>query len=379
MDRRIPIAAPDLTGNEEAYAAAAVRSGWVSSSGEFLERFERGFAAACGARHALACTSGTTALHLALAALGTRRGQEVIVPAMTFVATANAVRYCGATPVFVDVDPETWCVDPREVAAAVTPRTCGIVPVHLLGHPADMDAIAAIATRHGLWVVEDAAEAPFATCRGRPVGSLGTAAAFSFFGNKIITCGEGGAVTCADDGLAARLRMLRRHGMDPRRRYHFPEIGFNYQMTNVTAAIACAQLERADLLLWRRRSVMRGYERRLRDLPGLHLRRDAAWAETSPWMCTVLVDADEFGLDRDALAAVLAARGVETRPLFPPLHRQPAFRRDAERRGSALPHTDRLATTGLMLPTHPQLAARDVDYVCDVIAEARRVPIRRAA
>ncbi|MFM7138073.1 MAG: DegT/DnrJ/EryC1/StrS family aminotransferase, partial [Planctomycetota bacterium] len=213
LPRRIRIAAPDLTGNEETYLVEALRSGWVSSTGGFLERFEREFAAACGARHALACSSGTTALHLALEALGARRGDEVIVPATTFVATANAVRFCNATPVFVDVDPETWCLDPRGVAAAIGPKTVGIIPVHLLGHPADMDAINALAERHGLWVVEDAAEATFATYRGRSVGSLADAAAFSFFGNKIVTSGEGGAVTFSRDDLGQQMRMLRGHGM----------------------------------------------------------------------------------------------------------------------------------------------------------------------
>lgn len=189
------------------------------------------------------------------------------MPATTFVATANAVGFCGATPVFVDVDPETWCLDPRGVAAVVGPRTVGIVPVHLLGHPADMDAINAIAERHGLWVVEDAAEATFATYRGRPVGSLGDAAAFSFFGNKIVTSGEGGAVTFSRDDLGHRMRMLRGHGIDPARRYHFPILGFNYRMSNLTAALR-AQLEQREALLARRRAIMRLYDERLRPRPG---------------------------------------------------------------------------------------------------------------
>ena len=376
--RRVAVAAPDLTGNEEAYVVAAVRSGWVSSSGEFLERFEREFAAACGTRHAVACSSGTTALHLALATLGVGRGDEVIVPATTFVATANAVRFCNATPVFVDVDPETWCLDPRGVVAAIGPRTVGIIPVHLLGHPADMDAINAIAEQHGLWVVEDAAEATFATYRGRPVGGLADAAAFSFFGNKIVTSGEGGAVTFSRDDLAKRMRMLRGHGMDPARRYHFPIVGFNYRMSNLTAALACAQLERRDALVARRRAIVRRYDEQLRLQPGLTHRTDAPWAGVSPWLVAVVVDRDNFGLDRDAVAAGRAGRGIETRPVFPPLHRRPPSRRLAARQGIAsLPVAEWLGASGLMLPTHPLMTDDDVAFVCEASAAAGRGHARR--
>lgn len=192
ITRRIPIAAPDLSGNEQAYVLQAVQSTWNSSAGEFLTRFEREFAAACETRFALGTNNGTTALHPALETLGLGDGDEVLVPSMTYIATVNAVSYCRARPVFIDIDPDTWCIDPGRLEAAITPRTKGIIPVHLLGHPADMDAINAVAARHDLWVVEDAAEAPFATYRGRTVGSLGQAASFSFFGNKILTAGEGG-------------------------------------------------------------------------------------------------------------------------------------------------------------------------------------------
>ena len=378
--RRIPVSAPDLTGNELAYVVEAVQSGWVSSIGGFVERFEREFAAACGTSHALACSSGTTALHLAVAALGARRGHEVIVPGSTFVATANAVRVCGATPVFVDVDPDTWCLDPRGVAAAVTPRTRGIIPVHLLGHPADMDAINAIAADHGLWVVEDAAEATFASYRGRPVGSLADAAIFSFFGNKIITSGEGGAVTFSRNGLGKRMRMLRGHGMDPERKYQFSTVGFNYRMSNLTAALACGQLERAGELMARRRTIVGVYDDVLRRVAGLECRRDAPWADATPWLFAVIVDREAFGIDRDALAAVLAARGVETRPMFPALHRQPPYRRPAGRRSPALPVAERLGDDGLMLPVHPLMTADDAVFVCDVVqAAGRSRRLRRAA
>lgn len=381
MFRRISVSAPDLAGNELAYVAEAVQGGWVSSAGGFVDRFEREFAAACGTDHAVACSSGTTALHLALAAFGARRGDEVIVPSTTFVATANAVRVCGATPIFVDVDPGTWCLDPAGVAAAVTPRTRGIVPVHLLGHPADMDAINTIASHHGLWVIEDAAEATFARYRGRPVGSLGHAAAFSFFGNKIITSGEGGAVTFCGRGMDARMRMLRGHGMDPERKYHFPVVGFNYRMSNLTAALACGQMERRDDLLAKRRAVLQVYDDMLGRVVGITCRRDAAWADAVPWLFAVLVDRESFGIDRDRLAASLAARGVETRPMFLPLHTMPPYRRSAARRKVVRPVSELLGATGLMLPVHPLMTEDDAAFVCDaVIAVGRgRGSLRRAA
>lgn len=375
--RTIPVAMPDLSGNEQAYAAEAVASSWISSSGAFLDRFEREFAAACGTPHAVATSSGTTALHLAVSTLGLGPGDEVLVPAMTYVATANAVTYCGATPVFVDVDPETWCVDPRRLEEAITRRTKGIIPVHLLGHPADMDPINDLAETHGLWVVEDAAEATFARYKGRPVGSLGRAAAFSFFGNKIITGGEGGAVTFADDGLERRMRMLRGQGMDPDRRYHFPLVGFNYRLTNVAAAILCAQMERRESIAARRREIMALYAAELADVPGIGLRQDASWAEAAGWMASCLVDPGRFGCRRDELAEALRDRGIETRPLFVPIHRLPPYESPARKRRAELPVTDQLAALGLMLPTYTQLTDDDVRHVCRTIRELGAARLRR--
>ena len=222
MTSRIPVASVDLSGNEEAYAVDAIRSTWISSTGAYLNRFEREFAEYCNTATSLTVCNGTVALHLALMGLDVRPGDEVLVPSLTYVATANAVRYVGAEPVFVDVDPDTWCIDPDKLEAAITRRTRGIIPVHLLGHPADMDRINRVADVHGLWVIEDAAEALGAKYKGQPVGSLSHAATFSFFGNKVITSGEGGAITLSDERLATRLRALRGQGMDPNRRYYFP-------------------------------------------------------------------------------------------------------------------------------------------------------------
>ena len=367
MQTSIPMAMPDLSGNEQQYATEAVASSWISSSGAFLERFEAEFAEACNCDIALGTSSGTTALHLAVAALGLAPGDEVIVPSLTYIATANAVTYCGATPVFVDVDPVTWCVDPIRIEEAITPQTKGIIPVHLLGHPADMDPIVELAATHGLWVVEDAAEAIFATYRGRLCGSLGTAAAFSFFGNKVLTSGEGGAVTVNDLTLARRLSMLRGQGMDPKRRYHFPIVGFNYRMTNVAAAILCGQLERRQAIVARRRDIVSLYNQHLADIPGISVRNDAPWATTSPWLASCLIDAEQFGCNREQLALSLKASGVDTRPFFEPLHRLPPYRIAATERGTKLPITDALASSGLMLPTYPTLTDEQVAFICETI------------
>ena len=359
---RIPVARPYLDGRERAYVDRCFDSGWISSAGEFIDRFERAFAAFCGTRHAVSCTSGTTALHLALAGLDIGPGDEVIVPDLTYIATANAVRYCNATPVFVDIEPRTMAIDPTLIEAAITPATRAIIVVHLFGHPAEMSAITAIAARHGLIVVEDAAQAHGARYRGRPVGSLGRCATFSFFGNKIITTGEGGAITTDDDDLAARLRLLRGQGMDPERRYWFPEVGFNYRMTNICAAVGLAQMERANVALARRRWIQQAYDSQLHALDGLIVRpqaRDMVRTRAQ----VVLRDAVPLG--RDLVMALLDEAGIETRPLFHPMHRLPPYAQAC----GAFPVATRLATRGLSLPTHEHLGAAEIDRVCAVLSD----------
>ncbi len=369
---RIPVSAPDLGGNEERYVVEAIRSTWISSSGKFLDRFEAEFAQACGSGLALGVCNGTVALHLALLALDVRAGDEVLVPSLTYIATANAVRYVGAEPVFVDVDPATWCIDPRRLEESITRRTKGIIAVHLYGHPADMDAINHVAGVHGLWVVEDAAEAHFARYRGRPVGSLADVGTFSFYGNKVLTSGEGGAITLSERQLAIRARTLRGQGMDPQRRYYFPVTGYNFRMTNVAAALLCAQLERRDQLIARRRRIFQLYDEVLRDVPGVGRQPTAPWADPAPWLYCVTVDAAAFGRDRDALAAALAERGIETRPFFIPLHGLPPFREGARARGDACPWTEALGATGLNLPTFSTMTDEQVARVADAVRGLRR-------
>lgn len=364
---RISLAEPDLSGNEERYVVEAIRSTWISSTGPFVSTFEREFAAACGTTKAIAVSNGTVALHLALLGLGIGPGDEVAVPSLTYVATANAVRYVGAEPVFVDVDPGTWCLDPGDLAQRISPRTRAVIVVHLYGHPADMDAIEEITRPAGIRVIEDSAEAFGATYRGRPTGSLGDCATFSFYGNKVITSGEGGAITTSDPELERRMRLLRGQGMDPDRRYFFPVVGYNYRLTNVACAILCGQLEHADAMLNARRAVARTYADELTGVDGLGMQPVAPWATPTPWLFSVTVDDKRFGASRDHVMRYLADQGVETRPFFIPVHTLPPYQDDARRRRTNLPITDRLAACGLNLPTHSRLPLETVRQIAETV------------
>ena len=364
---KIPVASADVSGNEESYVVDAIRSSWISSSGKYLDRFEERFAESCGVRAAIGVCNGTVALHLAVMALGLQPGDEVIVPSLTYIATANAVIYAGATPVFVDVESETWCIDPDKVKGAITERTKGVIVVHLYGHPADMDRINDVARLHSLWVIEDAAEAPFAKYKERLVGGLSTIATFSFYGNKVITSGEGGALTVNDPELEQRVRLLRGQGMDPNRRYWFPVVGYNYRLTNVCAAMLCAQIERKEDMLRRRREIYEHYRVRLEGVKGLGFQPCAGWAVISPWLFSVTVNAEMFGCSRDALVERLAAKDIESRPFFIALHTMPPFLKPGETSFQGLRETNRLSAEGINLPTFNTMTTAQIDRVCDAV------------
>lgn len=344
------MAAPVLNGNEKTYVLDCLESTWISSTGKYIDQFEVAFAEFCGVQQALSCSNGTTALHLALIALGIGPGDEVIVPTLTFVATANAVTYCGARPVFVDSEPTTWNMDPRCIEAQITPRTKGIIVVHLFGHPADMDAILSIASRHGLFVVEDAAQAHGAEYKRRRVGSVGDVATFSFFGNKIISTGEGGMVVTNDQAMANTMRLLKNHGMDPQRRYWHPIIGYNYRMTNVAAAIGLAQLEQVEWQLERRREVVTWYREYLRDVPGITWQCEQEWARHVWWMFTVVLGNDCTEA-RGEIIGHLQERGIETRPVVHPLHTLPPYLDSS--RGERFPVAEQIARCGINFPHGP--------------------------
>ncbi len=351
----IPVYRPSIGDREKKYVNAAMDSGWVSSKGAFLDRFEKEFAAYLGVAHGVSAANGTVALHLAFAALGIGPGDEVIVPTLTYIASVNAITYTGAKPVFVDSDPTCWNLDPGLIERAITPRTKAIEVVHLYGHPTDMDPILEIATRHSLHVVEDAAESHGAMYKGRRVGTLGTVASFSFFGNKIITTGEGGMLVTNDDELAAHSRHLRGQGVSPTRTYWHDILGFNYRMTNIAAAMGCAQLERIDKTLSAKRTVADWYRRYLEGIEGVTLQTEASWARCVFWMNCILVDPEL----RDPLMAHLAGEGIETRPFFYPAHTMPVYR-TSER----FPVAERLGASGINLPSYAALEEEQVAGIC---------------
>lgn len=363
MPYRIPVSAPDLSGNEESYLVEALRSSWISSSGKFVDAFERDFARACSARFVVGVCNGTAALHLAMLAMGLRPGDEVIVPNLSYVATANAVRYVGARPVFVDVDPLTWCIDPELVEHVITERTRGIIPVHLYGVPAEMDALARIASIHGLWLVEDAAEAHGAEYHGIRVGAIGKAGIFSFYGNKILTCGEGGAVVVNDEALNIRLRTLRGQGVDPCRRYFHPVVGYNFRLTNLACAILCAQLERADAMVTRRRAIVQRYRNHLVS-NGYVAPIPQPNTVEAPWLATFRAP---FPGQREMVVKLLEEAGIETRPVFIPITLLPPYH-DAKR--SACPVSRDIAQTGFCLPTYVGLSDDQIDEICHIILGA---------
>jgi len=360
MTKFFPISQPSITEREIGYVSDAVRSGWVSSLGKYIEQFETGFARYCGAAHALATSNGTTALHLALATLGIKANDEVIVPNFSFVATANAVVYTGATPVLVDVDERTYCIDPASVSSAITSRTRAIIPVHIYGHPADMDAIRELAARHRMFVIEDAAEAHGAECRGRRVGALGDCGVFSFYGNKIITSGEGGMITTNDKELYVKARYLRDHAMSPARRYWHTELGYNYRMTNLQAALGLAQLERIDEMVAHRRRVMEWYRQGLGERPNLRLNIEEPWAKSVFWMVCVSIEG-MTDQSREGFMAALRAAGVDSRPYFYPIGDMPMY----ARADTAV--TQRISQAGVNLPSYFDLTENDVSQICAVV------------
>jgi perosamine synthetase len=374
--RRIPVCEPYLSGREAEYVRDCLSTNWISSAGKYLAQFEEGFARYCGCEHGIATTSGTTALHLAVAAAGLGRGDEIIMPTFTIAATVFAALYAGATPVLVDVDPDTWTMRVDQVAAKVGPRTRAILPVHMYGHPCDMDPLWELAQRHDLWVLEDAAEVHGAEYHGKKCGSLGDAACFSFYANKIISTGEGGMVVTSDGTFADRCRSLKNLGFNRDRRFLHDAVGFNYRMTNLQAAIGLAQLEKVDEYVALRRRHAASYNTLLKDVEGLRLPVERAWARNVYWMYGVVVE-DRFGCSRDDLMAGLAERGVETRTFFIPMHEQPVFHQHELFRNEQYPVASDLGRRGLYLPSSTGLTDADLGYVVDAVRDVQRVARQR--
>jgi len=363
----IPVAEPSLGEEELNNVVAAIKSGWISSKGKFIPEFEEEFARYCGVKYGVATSNGTSALHLALVVLEVGQGDEVIIPSLTFIATANAVRYTGAKPVFVDSHADYWCLDPEKIESRVTKRTKAIIPVHLYGHPCDMDAIIATARRHNLYIIEDAAEAHGAKYKGRRVGSFGNISCFSFYGNKIITTGEGGMCLTDDADLADKMRILKNHGMDPTKRYWHNIIGFNYRMTNMQAAVGVAQLRKIDKFIEEKRKIARWYREGLRELEEKRLVRlhpRMPWADCVYWLYSILVE-DNAGVSRGRLQTGLEKSGIETRPLFYPAHTMPPYKSRQK-----FLNAEEISRKGVSLPSGGNLTRGQVEKV---IAAIRRL------
>ena len=359
----LPISDPDLTGNERVYLLNAFDSDRISGSGPFVELFEAEFARFCGTRHALTCSSGTTALHLALLAIGVGPGDEVIVPSLTYIATANAVSYCGATPVFADADCDSWNAEADQLAPLITPRTKAIIVVHLYGNPVDMMPVMALAQRHGLMVIEDAAEAHGASYRGQKVGAIGDIGTFSFYGNKVMTTGEGGMVTTNDGALADRMRLIRGQGMDPGRRYWFPVVGHNFRLTNLQSAIGLAQLERIGTFIEARRRCARLYQTHLSAIQGLKFQAHRPESHGISWMFSILLPNEAA---RDRTMELLAEHDIETRPLFWPLHTMPPY----QSLQAHCPVTEQLAPRGINLPSGRHVKEEDILEIARLVRTA---------
>jgi perosamine synthetase len=369
----IAVCEPLIGGRELEYVTDAIKTGWISSSGGYVDKFERAFADYLGVQHAVTTTSGTTALHLALVAAGIGPGDEVMIPAFTMIATATAVCQTGAKPVLVDADAASWNLDPADVARKVTPRTKAVLPVHIYGHSCDMDALAKAVAPHKPLIIEDAAEAIGSEYRGKRCGSLGDMSCFSFFANKLITTGEGGMVATNDADLAGKLRYFKNLAF-PRsgpRRYFHEDLGFNYRMPNLLAAFGLGQLEKVDTYLAARRKNAERYNARLKGQRGITTPPELDYTLNSYWMYSILIE-DDFGLTRDEVVSALAAAKIETRTFFISMHRQPALARYGVDVSGQYPVTDELSRKGLYLPSGSGLTEEQLERVTSTLLSLRR-------
>lgn len=361
----IRIAMPVLNGNERKYVDECIDTAWISANGRFITEFEKKFAEFCGTKYAIACCNGTMTLHLALLALGVGAGDEVIMPTLTYIATANAVKYCGATPVFVDSEADTWNIDPEKLEEKITERTKVIIPVHLYGLSCNMDAIMSIAKKHNLAVIEDAAEAHGATWNGKVVGSMGDIGSFSFFGNKIITCGEGGMITTNDEKLYERMKFLRAQGVDPNKRYWHIDVAYNYRMTNMQAAVGLAQLENIQWHLEQRARVNALYQKYLPMLGDLvSVQTVPSEAKHVYWMNSVVLS-ERVTMSRDEVMQKMEERNIEMRPLFYPMHIMPPYLDNSLK----APVAESLSARGMNLPSHGMLQEEHIKYIVESLKD----------
>jgi perosamine synthetase len=362
----IPVNEPLLNGREKQLLAECIDSGWVSSDGPFVSRFEREFAGYIGTTHGVAVCNGTAALETALYAAGVGKGDEVIMPTFTIVSCLVAALRLGAVPVLVDAESETWGMDVAQIASRITPRTKAILPVHMYGHPVDMDPLLALARKHGLVVIEDAAEVHGAEYKGRRCGSLGDISAWSFYANKIVNTGEGGMVLTSDARMAERAASYRNLCFRADRRFYHTEIGYNFRITNLQAALGVAQMERIDEFVAIKRRIGELYRQKLSGIPGIRFQVEKPWAKSVYWMYCIEID-ERAGFTADEARAALAEQGIGTRPFFLGLHEQPAAHDLGLFIGERHPVAERIARQGLYLPSGLTLTDAQVDQVAAAV------------
>jgi len=362
----IPVNEPRLGPRELEFVTECLQTGWISSEGRFIEAFERAWAEYCGMKYGVAVCNGTAALQLAVACLDLQPGEEVILPTFTIISCAQAIIYNGGTPVLVDCDPRTWCMDIGQVEAKITSRTRAIMPVHIYGHPVDMQPLWDIARRHNLIIIEDAAEAHGAEYKGMRCGSLGDISCFSFYANKIVTTGEGGMVLTNSEAYANRIKSLRNLCFRKERRFYHTALGFNFRMTNIQAALGLAQMEAVDAAIQHKRWMGQEYTRRLNPLLELQLPVEEAWAKNVYWMYGIVLKEDT-GMTAVDFAKRLAEGGIATRPFFLGMHEQPVFHERGLFLDEHYPVAERLARQGLYLPSGMSLTPGQLEEVCHVV------------
>jgi len=369
----IPVCEPTLIGNEKKYVKDCLDTNWISSMGKYIPKFEDSFSKFCNTQFGIGCCNGTVALHLALETLGIGKGDEVIIPTFTTVATCQPVIYSGAKPVLIDSESDTWNIDVNKIKEKITKNTKAIIPVHTYGHPVDMDPILELAEEKSIYVIEDAAEAHGAEYKGRKVGSLGHMGCFSFYSNKIITTGEGGMIVTNNEDLAEKAKLLRNHAFTKPRFLH-KELGFNYRMTNIQAALGYAQMEYADKLVKARIRNARLYNSILKDFTGITLPPKKKWAKNVYWMYGILIE-KEFGINAEQVREELFKNGVDTRAFFIPMHQQPLYEKKDERfpdtKGN-FPVADMLSRKGFYLPSSSSLKKDEIKYICEKITSIRK-------
>lgn len=362
----IPVSEPKLGEKEKQYVLDCLNTGWVSSAGRYIEEFEQKWANYCNMPYGVAMSNGTVALQAAIAILDLEPGDEVIMPSFTIISCALAIVEYGGVPVLVDCEPDTWCMNVKEIEAKITSRTKAIMPVHIYGHPVDMDPIKVLAEKHNLFIIEDAAEAHGAEYKGAKCGSLGDISCFSFYANKIVTTGEGGMVLARDAKIVEKLRSQRNLCFKPERRFYHTELGHNYRMTNIQAAIGLAQIEDIESRLTHKRWMAQSYTERLQNLAELELPSEKPWAKNVYWMYGVVLD-ESSGMNAIEFAQQLKSMGVETRPFFLGMHEQPVFHARGLFIGELYPVSERIARQGLYLPSGSTLTENQVDIVSNTL------------